>query len=207
MNQSSIEQFQKNFVKDLNNLYVLVTWAAEQPLTGSFSQRRPDLGRMFTCPSCRTRRRQGSEKCCNPAYAKTQRAWDPDYNVLGVKSERNEKGFGPTTRHEKFFHQVECEERVIANFFPRSFLKRLVHKRHGQNRFFKIRQLARRFAEDPKLLEAAVAELQERWPLTKTPDLAGIPAFTERYRKWKQTQQVKREKIQARESRKINRGE
>jgi hypothetical protein len=206
VNQSSIDLFKKNFAKDLNNLHVLVTWAAEQPLTGSFSQRRPDLGRMFTCPFCRIRRRQGAEKCCSHEYAKTQRAWDAGHNVPGIKPDRNEKGFGPTTRHEKHFHQVECEERVVASFFPKSFLKKLTHKRHGQNKFFKIRQLARRFAENDMLLHTAVAEIRERWPLTKMPKLQAIPAFAERYWLWKQTVEVKREKTQARESRRINRG-
>jgi hypothetical protein len=184
VDQRSIEQFRKNFAKDLNNLHVLVTWAAEQPLTGSFSQRHPDQGRMFRCQFCHARRRQGAEKCCNTAYAKTQRAWDA----------------------EQGFHQGECAERVIANFFPKSFLKRLVHKKHGQNKFFKIRQLARRFAEDQKLLESAVAELQERWPLVKTPEPPAIPAFAERYWLWKQIQVVKAQKTRARESRRINRG-
>ena len=206
MNQALIDLFKKNFAKDLSNMQATIAWALEQERTGSFAARHPNLGKMFRCPYCRTRRRQGTAACCTPTYAKTQRAWDADYNVPGVKPNRNEKGFGPTTRHEKNFHQVECEERVIANFFPKSFLKRIVHKRHGQNRFFKVRQLAKRFAEDEKLLHFAVVELRERWPLIKTPELPAIPAFAERYFRWQQTRIVKAQKIRARESRKINRG-
>jgi hypothetical protein len=179
-----VNLLQKNFAKDLSNLWALVSWASEQQLTGSYSDRRPDLGRMFTCPFCHTRRHQGDPKCCNAAYAKTRRAWD----------------------EEQGFHLLECEERVNENFFPRHFLKRFMHKKHGQNKRFKMRALAVRFQENPKLLEAAVTEMQERWPLLKAPEPQGIPAFTERYWLWKQTLIVGRQKAQQRLSRKINRG-
>ena len=178
-----IEKFRKNFAKDLNNMLVMVGQAVETE-RGSYSDRHPNLGKMMRCSFCGTRRRQGTPKCCNAEYAKTQRAWDAEQGL----------------------HQTECDERVIANFFPKSFLKRVVHKRHGQNRFFKVRQLAKRFAEDEKLLHFAVAELRERWPLTKTPEPPAIPAFAERYFRWQQTRIVKAQKIRARESRKINRG-
>ena len=184
MDPRTIDLLRKNFAKDLNNMDAMIAYVVEQSRTGSFSARRPDLGKMFRCPFCRTRRRQGTSKCCTADYAKTQRAWDP----------------------EQGFHQVECAERALANFFPKSFLKKIVHKRHGQNTFFKVRQVVRKFAENPKLLEAAVVEMQERWPLIKVPELQGIPAFAERYWKWKQTLIVKAQKIRARESRKINRG-
>jgi hypothetical protein len=184
MDDRTLDLFKKNFAKDLSNMQATIAWALEQERTGSFAARHPSLGKMFRCPYCRTRRRQGTAACCTPTYAKTQRAWDA----------------------EQGFYQAECDERVIANFFPKSFLKRIVHKRHGQNRFFKVRQLAKRFIEDPKLLESAVAELQERWPLVKTPEPHAIPAFAERYFRWQQTRIVKAQKIRARESRKINRG-
>lgn len=174
---------QKNFAKDLSNLYALVAWASEQQIVGSYGDRRPDLGRMFTCPSCRTRRRQGDPKCCNSAYAKTRRA----------------------RVDENGFQQVECKEQVNANFFPKNFMKRFIHKKHGQNRRFQISQLFRRFQADSKLLEEAVAEMQERWPLLKAPDLAAIPAFTERYWIWKQAQIVGKQKAQQKLSRRINR--
>lgn len=178
-----IQLLEKNFAKDLNNLHVLVAWAADQQLRGSFSDRRPDLGKMLTCPSCHTRRRQGGKKCCNSAYAKTQRAWDA----------------------EQGFHFVECEERASNNFFPKHFMKKLMHKKHGQNKTFKIRQLSARFQENTKLLEAAIAEMQERWPLLKMPEPAHIPAFAERYWLWKQTLEVGRQKAQQKLSRRINR--
>jgi hypothetical protein len=184
VDQRTLDLFKKNFAKDLSNMQATIAWALEQERTGSLAARHPNLGKMFRCPYCRTRRRQGTAACCTPAYAKTQRAWDA----------------------EQGFHQVECEERVVASFFPKSFLKKLTHKRHGQNKFFKIRQLARRFAENDMLLHTAVAEIRERWPLTKMPKLQAIPAFAERYWLWKQTVEVKREKTQARESRRINRG-
>jgi hypothetical protein len=176
-------QLQKNFAKDLSNLYALVVWAADMQLHGSYSQRRPDLGKNVTCPFCHTRRLQGEPKCCNAKYATTQRAWDS----------------------ERGFHQVECAERVVDNFFPKGFTKRLMHKKHGQSRAFKIRQLTHRFQNEPKLLGAAVAEMQERWPLLKMPELAHIPAFTERYWKWAETKKVKKQKKQSELSRKINR--
>jgi hypothetical protein len=183
MDDRTLDLFKKNFAKDLSNMQATIAWALEQERTGSFAARHPNLGKMFRCPYCRTRRRQGTAACCTPTYAKTQRAWDA----------------------EQGFHQVECEERVIANFFPKSFLKRIVHKRHGQNRFFKVRQLAKRFAEDQKLLESAVAELQERWPMVKTPEPPAIPAFAERYFKFAEEKRDKYLRGITKASRRANR--
>lgn len=180
-----IQKLEKNFAKDLNNLRVLVTWAAQQQVTGSFSARRPDLGKMFTCPFCGTRRRQGSPKCCNPIYAKTQRAWDA----------------------EQGFYQAECPERVHAQFFSKSFLKKLMHKRHGQSRLFKIRQVTYLFQNDAKFLESAVKEMQERWPLLKAPGLAEIPVFAEKWWRFKQEQRDQFYRRQTSRSRQINRRE
>jgi hypothetical protein len=162
-------------------------------LHGTVAQRRPDLGKMVSCPHCHARRRQYGEKCCNPTYATTKRAWDA----------------------EQGFHQMECEERVSANFFPKSFVKKLTHKHHGQSRAFKMRQLSYRFQHEPAFLAAAVKEMQCGQPILNesevrthfsVPASEHVPAFAERYFNWKSAQKARAERLRTRESRKINRG-
>ena len=136
-----LEKLEKNFAKDLSEMQAIVRWRVEKQLYGTFSERRPDLGKMRTCPHCHTRRREfAHEKCCNHNYATSQRAYDESFEVRGEKPTKQEPGYGPTTRHIKGFHQVECVKRMIDPMFPQSFLKRFGHKKHGQNRQFHIRQ-------------------------------------------------------------------
>ena len=157
------------YAKDLSNLAAIVSWASDQQRHGSFSDRRPDLGRMFRCPYCHVRRRANGPRCCNPAFATTKRAWTPE---LG-------------------FHQTECEERSNASVFSKSFLRKLRHKKHGQSRAFTIRHQTLLFQRDPELLKAAVKEMQTQYPLVQIPDLSAIPAFAARYWAWKQKQAAK----------------
>jgi hypothetical protein len=169
------------YAKDLSNLSALVTWASDMQLHGSFSQRRPDLGSMFTCPHCHKRRRANAERCCNPSFATTQRAWTPE---LG-------------------FHQTECPERSNSNPFSKVFIKKFTHKRHGQSKKFKLRELIaifnRNFGGNEEL-KAAAAEMH-----VKVPDLIGIPPFAEKYLAWKQERQDRAARRRARTSRRINR--
>lgn len=168
------------YAKDLSNLQALVSWASDMQLHGSFADRRPDLGKMFVCPHCHKRRRANAERCCNPSFATTKRAWTPE---LG-------------------FHQSECEERSNPNPFSKSFVKKFKHKRHGQSRQFKIRALVAIFNRNfggNKELKAAAAEMH-----VKVPDLIGIPPFAERYFFWKNEQQDRAVRKRVRISRRIN---
>lgn len=119
-----------------------------------------------------------------------------------LKCGRRRREFGPTccnTAYAKDKKGKECPERMIDAMFSKSFMKRFTHKRHGQNRNFKISELIRRFQENEELLESAVTEMQ-----CKKPDLAGIPAFAEKYWYWKAKLQSRRIKNQQKESRRIN---
>jgi len=172
----SIEQ---NFVKDLSNLDAIVGYAADMQLHGSFSQRRPDLGKMFTCPHCRARRRVSAPRCCNPAFATTKRAWDA----------------------EQGFHQLECGERSNPDTIGRALLRKMKHKKHGQSRLFKLREQILRFQSDPELVKAAAKEMH-----VKVPDLSRLNPFVEKYLQWKQNRQARAERRRSSASRKINRG-
>ena len=168
------------FAKDLSNLAGIVSWATDQQRYGSFSARRPDLGPMFRCPHCHQRRRANGPRCCNPAFATTQRAWTPE---LG-------------------FHQTECAERANENPFSKSFLKKLKHKRHGQNRQFKVRHLTGLFNQNwggNDALKNACKEMH-----VKVPDLIGIPPFAEKFFAWREERKDRAARRRARTSRRIN---
>lgn len=178
---ADLARLEKNFIKDLSNLRALVSWASDVQLRGTFRERRPDIPRR-RCPFCHRRAKlhpvtRELMKCCNSAYTKTQRAWNP----------------------EKGFHLVECEERVNNNMFPKSFLKRLRHKRHGQNRAFKIRQLARLFQENREMVEFAARRMQ-----VSAPGISNVPAFAEKYWLWLEQRQRKQEEQMQDASRKAN---
>lgn len=175
-----IENIDKLFSKDLSNLELVVNWATEQQKYGSFSARRPDLGRMFKCRHCGTRRRVNTPVCCNTKFATTQRAWDP---VLG-------------------FHQVECPERAMDSAFSKPMLKRFKHKKHGQSRQFKVRQIIYLFQHNEFTLKLAALEMQV--PL---PDKSSIPSFAEKYFEWREGRETRKERRITNKSRKINRGQ
>lgn len=168
-----------NFKKDLDNLNVIVDWAANILLTGSRSQRRPDLGKMFTCHFCGTRRLQGAPKCCNTRPATTKRAWDP----------------------EQGFHQVECEPRENEEMFSKSFKKRFTHKKHGQSRTNKLRALILRFMADQTLVEAAAKAMNVKVPVREN-----IPTFGQKYFFWLEDREQRRTRRQRDISRRINFG-
>lgn len=119
-----------------------------------------------------------------------------------LKCGRRRREFGPTccnTAYAKDIEGEECPERVNEAVFSKSVMKRFVHKRHGQSRNFKIRELTYRFQESEELLTSAVTEMQ-----CKKPDLAGIPAFAEKYWYWKQKLKTRSIKKQQKNSRRIN---
>src|SRR5215469_13192146 len=158
-----LEQLQKNFAKDLSNMPALIARGVHAQLYGSFSERHPNLGKMRRCPFCRQRRYQNApERCCNAAYAKTQRAWSPE---LG-------------------FHQVECAERVSAeSMFPKKLIRRVMHKRHGQNKMFRVRQLLARLRESDEFVALAVKKMNDKQPHLKLtiPKDEHLPSFAEQY--------------------------
>lgn len=170
---------QKNFAKDFSNLEAAVAYVADMQLHGSFSERRPDLGKMGTCPYCHTRRRGNGPRCCNPFYATTKRARDAEQGV----------------------HQMKCDERANLEVVGRAMIRKFKHKRHGQSREFKIRQQIVLFQANPELVKLAAEEMQ-----VKKPDLAGLNPFVEKYIGWKEVQQARQARKQTKISRKINRG-
>ena len=171
---------EKIFAKDISNLAGIVSWATEQQSHGSFSSRRPDLGRMFKCSHCGQRRRANGPRCCNPAFATTQRAWTPE---LG-------------------FHQTECAERANESPFSRSFMKKIHHKRHGQSREFKIRHLTGLFNQNWGGNEALKNACEEMH--VKVPDLIGIPPFAEKFFEWREERKDRAARRRERTSRRIN---
>lgn len=173
---------------DLANLSALGAWTEDIQRNGNFSARRPDYGPMWRCPKCLRRHRVAGPRayCSNTEYAHTKRAWDKE---LG-------------------FHQVETDgPRMVDLLIPKSMLKKLKHKRHGQNLLSKIRRVTLLLQSDEAALKAAIAEIREAKPhLPAEVDKAGIPAFTEMYVRWKWAQVVKKEHRQQSVSRRINRG-
>jgi hypothetical protein len=170
--------------KDLSNAVVLQKWVENIQLTGTFSERRPDLGKMFKCGGCGRRHRMIGPKCSNVRYATTQRAWTP----------------------EEGFHQQEVPERVNEQMFGHATLRRIMHKRHGQTRTRYIAQHITKLQNDSEALAAAVKQYQEFYPHTKAPTLAEIPKFGRMHYLWLQAVKVRYEKKQRDVSRRINRG-
>lgn len=155
--------------KDIAELGAALTQGLEAQVFGSWSDRNPSAGKMRTCPLCHARRREFAEKCCNTAHAASKRAWTPE---LG-------------------FHQEPCEPRV-TEVISKSMIKKMLHKRHGQNRDWHRRQITARMQEDFHFVESAVLEMHSRPCLKRaeclkkfTPTAAGIPAFAEQYFIWK----------------------
>jgi hypothetical protein len=112
---------------------------------GSYADRHPGLGKMVKCSMCGRRRREVPlESCCHTAFATTQRIWTEGHSVRGIfLNEGVGKGFGPRTRHEKGFHQLEWKEwdEKAKDYIPkprmneavvgRSFFRRMRHRRHS----------------------------------------------------------------------------
>jgi hypothetical protein len=120
--------------------------------------------------------------CCNPAFATTRRAWTPE---LG-------------------FFQDECAERSHPNPFGKQFLRKLRHKKHGQSKQFKIRQIVHIFNQNfggGSELKMAAREMH-----VAMPDLIGIPPFAEKFFGWREEMAKKAERKRVSISRRINRG-
>jgi hypothetical protein len=89
----------------------------------------------------------------------------------------------------------------IESLFPKKMLRRMMHKRHGQNRNFKMLQMANRLYNDEAALNAAAEQMQ-----VPVPTQANIASFAEKYWLWLQEREDKRLRRQADTHRRINRG-
>ena len=145
--------------KDLSNLMMLGKWVENIQLTGSFSARRPDLGKMIACPACKRRHRMIGPRCSNARFATTKRAWSP----------------------EEGWHQVACEPREVEAMFGKAMIRKVKHKRHGQTKRSAVHVLTIALQNDELALKTAAANMH-----VKVPDAAGIPAFTVKYWNWTQ---------------------
>lgn len=172
--------------KDLASAAVLQKWVENIQRTGTFSERRPDLGKMHKCAFCGRRHRMIGPRCSNADYASTQRAWD---SVQG-------------------FHQVECQQRVVEQMFGKKMFRKVMHKRHGQNRTNAARALTARMQNDGDLVAQAVREMAAFQPhmRLKVPDIAGIPAFAATYYRFKEDAEQRRIRCQRRVAQQVNRG-
>jgi hypothetical protein len=76
-------------------------------------------------------------------------------------------------------------------YVTKSYVKRFQKKHHAQNREWHIHQTALEFYADFRRMEAALVEMgivrmdALGKPQPIVPDLAGIPAFAEKYHLWK----------------------
>lgn len=165
--------------KDLSNLAMLGKWVEDVQLHGSFSARRPDLGKMIACPACKRRHRMIGPRCSNAQFATTKRAWSP----------------------EEGWHQVACEPREVEAMFGKAMIRKVKHKRHGQTKRSAVRVLTIALQNDELALKTAAANMH-----VKVPNAAGIPAFTEKYFRWKEDREQKRLRRQQDISSRVNRG-
>ena len=82
------------FQKDLSDLSAALKQGLETQVFGSFAERNPALGKMITCPFCKTRRRQAAETpCCNVSYTKTVDAMLPKSAIKRFKHKRHSNKF------------------------------------------------------------------------------------------------------------------
>ena len=173
-------------IKDLSNAVILRKWVENIQVRGSFSDRRPDLGKMHNCGICGRRHRMIGPRCSNADYAKTQRAWS----------------------EEKGFHQVECDERVVEHLFGKKMFRKVMHKRHGQTRNSALKALTIRMQNDHERIVAAAKEMYAARPHLGLvlPDIAAIPVFAKNYFLFKEDNDQRRIRGQRDVSRRINRG-
>jgi len=172
-----MDYYPQVFAKDLSNLFALVSWATDMQRRGSYSQRHPNLGKMRRCPHCGKRRREFGNRCCNTKPSTTRRVWS----------------------EEQGFYQMEVPERTTDVAISKSVIKRLLKKKHGQSKVFKIKEQTLIFQRNPLILEFAAKEMH-----VKVPEFAHIPPFSEKYWFWKQEQKDRKDRKRQRESRRVN---
>jgi hypothetical protein len=172
--------------KDLASAVILQNWVENVQRTGTFSDRRPDLGKMMNCSFCERRHRMIGPRCSNADYATTQRAWSL----------------------EKGFHQVECAPRVVEQLFGKKMFRKILHKRHGQNKNNALKALTIRMQNDPELIKRALGEMNGERPHLKLtmPDIAAIPVFAKNYFIFKEDIEQRRIRRQRRVAQQVNRG-
>ena len=101
---------------------------------------------------------------------------------------------------EQGFYQENCAPRIVENLYGRAFVRRMRHKRHGQNQAWHIRQMVERLQADPEFLKLCADNIQV--PMT---DIASIPSFGEKYFLWESEKRDRKLRNMQKKSRKINR--
>jgi hypothetical protein len=166
--------------RDIAEVGAAASEGLERLQYGSYAERHPALGKYRTCPFCRQRRFEFSpDRCCNASHATSKRAWSDE---LG-------------------FYQEPCEPRVVEAMLPKAFMKKLLHKRHGQSRQWKIRALVARMQANKFLVIDAAIQMH-----VKPPDIASIPAFGEKYWLWLQKRVVRQQRKAQQLARRVNFG-
>lgn len=184
-----LSEVKQHFQKEHVDFGEVAKEIERRKLFGSFSDRRPDLGKMITCPFCRRRRRQFEDPCCTPSYATTVNGKDCSPRVVEGLSKKFMKRF----THKRHGQSRKFQIRHLIKLFQES-----------QN--IEIVIPAKTAEEKPTTVKttvaAQVAALTMHVPV---PRLESIPSFAEKYYLWKQERLAKFERKQARRMRKINR--
>lgn len=196
--------------RDIAEVGAALTEGLERLQYGSYADRHPSLGKMRTCPHCHKRRFEFSEvRCCNAGHATSQRAYDVLHDVKGISSPRpDERGYGPTTRHEKGFYQEPCEPRVNKAMLPKKFMKQLMHKRHSNVKRHQIHDLAlelqsEEFRNTTQLLLEGLPGFYE--PIQSVA-ISSIPSYAERVLRTIRKSVARRKRKQQQLARRINFG-
>ena len=111
-------------------------------------------------------------------YSQTKRAWSP----------------------EQGFYQETCAPRIVEHLYGRAFIRKMRHKRHGQNQAWHIHQMAHRMQQDAEFLQSVAKEMH-----VTAPDIASIPSFGEKYFLWESEKRDRKLRNMQKKSRKINR--
>ena len=215
-----MEDLRKQFAKDFSYLETGVEYAAWVMRFGSFGDRNPHLGKMVRCPFCRTRHRQAIQ-CCDPHYATTVRAYDPEHDVK-TKASKSGPGYGPTPRHEKGFYQApldesaeylihfvrtdgkECMTERSNTMFSKRMLREAMRRHNaprgeGKLKRQQVRDLTLEMQASVRLVDGIQWYSPEgrvvfaaQMMKVPSPKFDAIPAFAEKFWMWSRKQWAKR---------------
>jgi hypothetical protein len=145
-----------------------------------------DLSNLFTLVAWATdMQRHGSYSDRHPNLGKMRRC-----PHCGIRR----REFGPRCCNAEFSTTTD----VVVS---KSVIKRLMKKKHGQTRAFKIRELTKRMQKDELLRGRACFQMH-----LKMPGIADIPSFAEKFFYWLEERQAKKIRRQQDHSRRINVG-
>lgn len=107
-------------------------------------------------------------------------------------------------RRRRLNEAVSCcnptYSKALPAVLPKSIIKRIMHKRHGQNRQWHIRQLIHLMQQDYELVKHCAEVMQ-----VKAPSPHDVPSFAEKYWTWKQKHIVRAERRRANATKKQRR--